>query len=288
MQETYPRSKFSVFLHGQFSHRQASAILRQIIDLLRRSKVEEASTMPGSPPSTMISKWSSKSPKQKATRIRNNQRRHRAKVKTHISTLEAELEESQRQLIAAEHRITALTAEVERLLKEARREPSPTRVSPVQQYTFNSSMPPNVSEAPCHCSWNSQRQLSNSLSYKQNAVVDPPFGMPVVPSPMLMDHINAYSGINAGNGIGKGDLTLAVAFVAQYDCQSLPPSQPGESTTDCVAAYTIIEQQNFKGFDMEAIHRRLQSGYRRAKSPGEGCTVVNSLLYSIIGYLSPV
>ncbi|KAL6794043.1 hypothetical protein J3E68DRAFT_405770 [Trichoderma sp. SZMC 28012] len=243
--------------------------------------------MPGSPPSTMISKWSSKSPKQKATRIRNNQRRHRAKVKAHISTLEAELEESQRQLIAAEHRITALTAEVERLLKEARREPAHTGVAPVQ-HPFNSPMPPIVSEAPCHCAWNSKRQQSNSSSCKQNTVVDLPFGMPVIPNSMLKDNISAHSGINIGNSMDKNDLTLAVAFVAQYDCQSLPPPQPGESTTDCVAAYRIIEQQNFKGVEMEAIHQRLQSGYRRAKRPGDGCTVINGLLYGIISYLSPV
>ncbi|PKK44962.1 hypothetical protein CI102_12219 [Trichoderma harzianum] len=210
----------------------------------------------------MISKWSSKSPKQKATRIRNNQRRHRAKVKSHISTLEAELAESQRQLIAAEHRITALTAEVERLLKEASRAPALASDSHMQ-HPFNSLMPSTVSEAPCRCSWNSQRLLSNSSSCKQNTVVDLPFDMP-------------------------NDLTLAVTFVAQYDCQSLPPPQPGESTTDCVAAYRIIEQQNFKGVDIQAIHQRLQSGYRRAKRPGDGCTVVNSLLYSIISYLSPV
>lgn len=243
--------------------------------------------MPGSPPSTMISKWSSKSPKQKATRIRNNQRRHRAKVKTHISTLEAELAESQRQLIAAENRITALTAEVEQLLKEARRESALASVSPAQHH-FNSPMYPTVSGAPCRCSSKSQGQLSNSLSCKQNTVVDLPFDMPIIPSSMLIDNISAHSGINTGNILEKNDVTLAVAFVAQYDCQSLPPPQPGESTTDCAAAYRIIEQQNFKGVDMEAIHQRLQSGYRRATRPGDGCTVVNSLLYSIISYLSPV
>lgn len=244
--------------------------------------------MPGSPPSTMISKWSSKSPKQKATRIRNNQRKHRAKVKSHISTLEAELAESQRQLIAAEHRITALTAEVERLLKEARREPALASDSHVQ-HPFNSLMPSSTaSEAPCRYSCNSQRQLSNSSSCKQNTVVDLPFGLPVIPNFMSVDNISAHQGMNIGDGMEKNNLTLAVAFVAQYDCQSLPTPQPGESTTDCIAAYRIIEQQNFKGIDMEAIHQRLQSGYRRAKRPGDGCTVVNSLLYSIISYLSPV
>ncbi|KAL6801460.1 hypothetical protein GGI42DRAFT_326428 [Trichoderma sp. SZMC 28013] len=149
-------------------------------------------------------------------------------------------------------------------------------------------MPPTVSKAPCCCSWNIQRQLSNSSSCKQNAVVDLPFDMPVIPNSMSMDHSSAYSGITTGSSIEKNDLTLAVAFVAQYDCQSLPPLQPGESTTDCVTAYGIIEQQNFEGVEMEAIHQRLQSGYRRAKRPGDGCTVVNSLLFSIISYLSPV
>jgi hypothetical protein len=39
---------------------------------------------------------------------------------------------------------------------------------------------------------------------------------------------------------------------------------------------------------MEFIHQWLQTGYRRAIRPGDGCTVVNSHLYSLISYLSPV
>ncbi|KAL7908539.1 hypothetical protein GGI35DRAFT_406175 [Trichoderma velutinum] len=243
--------------------------------------------MPGSPPSAMISKWSSKSPKQKATRIRNNQRRHRAKVKTHISTLEAELAESQRRLIAAEHRVAALTAEVERLLNEARREPAVASVSSVN-HPFKSPIPLTILESPCCRLSNSQMQLGNSLPCKQDAVVDLPLDMPVIPNSMVTDNISAELGTNPRNEMEKNDLAFAVAFIAQYDCQSLPPPRPGESTTDCVAAYGIIGQQNFKGVDMEAIHQWLQSGYRRATRPGDGCTVVNNLLYSIINYLSPV
>ncbi|PTB37387.1 uncharacterized protein TrAFT101_011112 [Trichoderma asperellum] len=240
--------------------------------------------MPASPPSAMVSKWSSKSksPKQKATQIRDNQRRHRAKVKAHISTLENELAESQRRLIAAEHRITALTAEVKRLVEEARGEPALTSISSVER-SFNSPTPHTTLEYAYCRPLNNQRQRGNSLPSKHNAMVNLPFDRPVIPNSN-----NDLSGLNAGNDIEVDESTLALAFVAEYDCQTLPLPQPGESTTNCVAAYRIIGQQNFKGVDMEAIHQCLQSGYRRATRPGDGCTVVNSHLFGLISYLSPV
>ncbi|EHK47232.1 hypothetical protein TRIATDRAFT_81438 [Trichoderma atroviride IMI 206040] len=215
----------------------------------------------------MLSKWSSKSPKQKAVQIRNNQRRHRAKVKARISTLEIELAESQKRLDAAEHRIAVLTAEVNRL-----REPTATRVSSME-YSFNSLTPHTVLQPPYRCISNSQTELGNSLYYKPNVMIDLPFTLP---------------GINLENSIGSDDPTLAIAFVAQHDCQTLPLPQPGESTTTCVAAYGIIAQQNFKSVDMEFIHQWLQSGYRRATRPEDECTVVNSNLYSLLSFLSPV
>ncbi|EHK18293.1 uncharacterized protein TRIVIDRAFT_58420 [Trichoderma virens Gv29-8] len=208
----------------------------------------------------MISKWSSKSPKQQATRIRNNQRRHRAKVKAHITSLEEELAETRRQLIAAEHSIGALTAEVERLRSEARKKPTIASVAPVK-YHSDSPMSHTVLEPPCCSLSHNQRQLGDSSSYERKAKADLSFDIPAMAS---------------------------IAFVTQYDCHSLPPPRPDESTTNCVAAYQIIGQQNFKGVDMEAIHQWLKSGYRRATRPGDGCTVVNSLLYSLINHLSPV
>lgn len=231
--------------------------LRQLADLLSRPKVKELLTMPASPPSAMISKWSSKSksPKQKATQIRDNQRRHRARVRAHISTLEIELAESQRRLIAAGHRITALAAGVKRLLEEARTEPALTSILCVER-SFNSSTPHNALESPYCRPLNSQRQLGNSLPSKQNAMISLPFDRPVIPNSN-----NALLGLSAGNDIEVDEPTPALAFVAQYDCQTLPPPQPGESTTNCAAAYRIIGQQNFKGVDMEAIHQWLQSGF---------------------------
>lgn len=238
--------------------------------------------MPVSPPEAYLSKWSSKSPKQKAVQIRNNQRRHRAKIKARISALEIELAESQRRLDAAEHRIMVLTAEVNRL-----REPTATRVSSME-YSFNPLTPHTVSQSPYCCLSNSQRQLDDSLYSKQDVIVELPCSRTVIPNSTLEDNNSTLSEIDTGNGTEMDDPTLAVAFIAQYDLKTLPPPQPGESTTTCVAAYGIIGQQNFKSVDMEFIHEWLQTGYRRATRPGDGCTVVNSHLYSLISYLSPV
>ncbi|KAL6861953.1 hypothetical protein J3F83DRAFT_746276 [Trichoderma novae-zelandiae] len=86
----------------------------------------------------------------------------------------------------------------------------------------------------------------------------------------------------------RDNVNLALAFISQHDSPRLPPPQPGESTTSCAAAYGIIAQQNFKGIGMQDIHQWLKSGYRRALRSEDGCTVVDSLVYSLINHLSPV
>lgn len=238
--------------------------------------------MPVPPPEAMLSKWSSKSPKQKAVQIRNNQRRHRAKVKARISTLESELAESQRRLVAAEHRITALTAEVNRL-----REPAATRVLSME-FPFNSPTSHSVSKSSYSCISSMQRGLGNFSYSNQNVMVDLPLERPITPNSSLKGNNNTLLGTTIGVDIEANDQTRSAAFVAQYDCQTLPLPQPGESTTTCVAAYSIIEQQNFKKIDMGYIHEWLKSGYRRATKPGDGCTVVNTHVYNLINFLSPV
>lgn len=227
----------------------------------------------------MLSKWSSKSPRQKAVQIRNNQRRHRAKVKARISTLETELAESQRRLIAAERRITALTAEVNHL-----REPDATMVSSMVS-SFNPLTSHTVPESSYSYITSSQRELGNFLYSKQ---LNLSLERPVIADSSVKDNNNALLGTIIGVDIEANDQTLAAAFVAQYDRQTLPPPQPGESTTTCIAAYGIIAQQNFKMIDMEDIHQWLKSAYRRATRPGDGCTVVNTHVYNLINYLSPI
>ncbi|KAL7809039.1 hypothetical protein V8C26DRAFT_412270 [Trichoderma gracile] len=221
-------------------------------------------SMPSSPPTSMTSKWSSSCPKQKANRIRNNQRRHRSKVKAHISSLEAELAESRRQLASAEHCIKALAAEVERLQNEARRGSLPDATT----LGYESSIVASQITPESHCCRNMRQgmRLDDLPTYEQVAVTD----------------------LSPVSGIEREPSDIGLSFVSRYDGPSLPPQQPGESTTSCAIAYDIISQQNLKGLRMEDVHQWLQSGYRRAVRDGDGCTVVNSLVYSLIDHLCPL
>ncbi|KAK7699061.1 hypothetical protein SLS64_011975 [Diaporthe eres] len=60
-----------------------------------------------------ILKWSSKPADHNAIRVRNNQRRHRARAKGHIEDLEKRLEETSSRLEAALQTISHLAQEVE-------------------------------------------------------------------------------------------------------------------------------------------------------------------------------
>ncbi|KAF5131325.1 hypothetical protein E5D57_007680 [Metarhizium anisopliae] len=62
-----------------------------------------------------ILKWSSK-PVDKAARVRDNQRRHREKVRNYIAQLESRLTESQTKLLQAEMTIKVLTEKLDMAL----------------------------------------------------------------------------------------------------------------------------------------------------------------------------
>lgn len=62
-----------------------------------------------------MDKWSTKPADHNVNRVRNNQRRHRARVKSRMEELEARLEETNAKLEAALTTISSLTAEVDTL-----------------------------------------------------------------------------------------------------------------------------------------------------------------------------
>lgn len=72
-------------------------------------------TKPAPNPPVQIEKWSSKPADYNATRVRNNQRRHRARVKSHIQDLENRLQETNSKLESALSTVASLTAELEAL-----------------------------------------------------------------------------------------------------------------------------------------------------------------------------
>jgi hypothetical protein len=60
----------------------------------------------------------------------------------------------------------------------------------------------------------------------------------------------------------------------------------GESTTPCAEAYSLISQQNFKGVSRHIVESWLWEGFRRARGPGEGCRVLNTILFGLLAFIS--
>jgi hypothetical protein len=68
---------------------------------------------------------------------------------------------------------------------------------------------------------------------------------------------------------------------------SLEPPAPTESTTRCRDALTIIEAQNFRNLEPDAIRVWLEPGFRKAMSKGDGCRVENNLLFALLNHINP-
>ncbi|CVK85485.1 uncharacterized protein FPRN_06638 [Fusarium proliferatum] len=194
------------------------------------------------------------------TRVRDNQRRHRARVKARTESLEVQLKATQEELRAAHARIH----ELESLLTANR----PLFVSekaevPVELRASNSGC-----DEPTCCRHNLKPidQHSRQQDLNRNAVA-PIFGIP--PADTLAS--NMFS------------------TVQHYDeDDQLPPVAGGESTTLCRLAYEIIEQHNMTGVESCEIENCLRPGFRRATRKGEGCRVATTILYALIDRISPV
>jgi hypothetical protein len=241
----------------------------------------------------MTSKWSIKPDDHKAARLRNNQRRHRERVKNHAATLEARLEETQLQLQRALARISELTEE----LRLARALPAETTVSPVA-LSRTGDLPDTSAARDCEgaifggescaaqalyelsagrnpssCVGRTGGRCSSQYGPAVHNPVVPDGGLAKQPSPILSgpykEHIIPQSllTVTYGKKVGAGE----------EDYENLPPPGPNESTTRCRDAIAIIEKQNYNGLDIPAIRERLQPGFR-----GYGCRVDNRLLFTLL------
>lgn len=201
-----------------------------------------------------ILKWSSKPADHNANRVRNNQRRHRARAKGHVQNLEKRLEETSARLEAALQTISHLAQEVEILRG---------RVPP------SSAWP--------------QRPLATAalpaVPHMETQHLDPTpvqedLQLPTDESPNIPDTTLAPPTADE-NG-----------HSADCGCDGLPPQAPGESTLPCSSAFRIIEQQNFSGVEVTTIRAWLGPGFRRALRPGEACRVETNRVYELLDHIT--
>jgi len=238
----------------------------------------------------MIQKWSSRPREARAARVRENQRRHRARGKAHVADLERDLADVRAQLDDALARNAQLTAELDLFRSGSAPEPPPENTSAGSvDKPSTPDPPPSVSvrymEADETCSLTSTdaREIL-PLSPRLDEALEPEStGLPCpAPSACAGSCPVTAALITRQRVDGPADL----AGVDLGDCPHLPPPAPGESTILCRTAFGIIDQQNYIGQDLGSIDQLLAPGFRRASSRGDGCRVESNRVFSVIDALS--
>lgn len=212
--------------------------------------------------SMLMEKWSLKATDYNANRVRNNQRRHRARVKSRIEELEARLGETNAKLEAALSTISSLNAE----LKGIR----------VGRASIDSHLEPPRPWA--HASQDLQSDSQPYLQMSHNGIT------PGIPDSKIQEPVCAPGPENDQAG-------PVVSASATWDndaiCDCLdgaPPPAQGESTMSCNSALQIIEQQNFSGIEVTTIKAWLGPGFRL--KPGEACRVETKKLYELLDHIT--
>ncbi|PSS00886.1 hypothetical protein BD289DRAFT_449995 [Coniella lustricola] len=232
--------------------------------------------------SILMDKWSLKPADHNATRVRNNQRRHRARVKSRIEELETRLEQTSADLKAALSTIGTLTAELEALRGSAgpSAHHSPQHKPAVAAATASS--PPTTPPF-------SVVQPPSELKPSQSPDVVPIFdvGFPFPPAEGGSTDALAFSP-SSRNAVLMATPTAAdeTEDSAECDCQGLPPSAPGESMMSCDMAFQIVKQQNHSGVEVATIKSWLGPGFRKAVRPGGTCRVETNKLYEILDLIT--
>ena len=256
-----------------------------------------------------VQKFSCRPVRDQAARQRENQRRHRARVKGRIDDLEAELCKTQRELEEALKRIERLTSDVQRLQHALDSTP--------QQGTCVSQT--SVPETTSPLSPNHLTPTSLSREYAQ--------------TPRTLDGLDASHltdvsclPVSPPGSVTKGPVEADVRrkcdiSIAQCECTSqihhlrgsttthaaqpresgvlqsdldtpngdgplLPATTPGESTIPCRDAFLIIKERSTPEFDLSVATEWLKPGFRRATVPGTGCRVETHILFALVDHIT--
>ncbi|KAH7118531.1 hypothetical protein B0J13DRAFT_569356 [Dactylonectria estremocensis] len=229
----------------------------------------------------MMSKWSSKPADHQAVRLRNNQRRHRKKVKERIAELESRLEETQLQLNEALARIAGLSEELEQARKARNgADELLTRDHSCQSTQLRESSK-TLGRQHGHLTVQHEKGETNqqtSIAPNQSISIGSSAGnpSPILSTPWTSD-------------ITVPTLTLNYETLTDsedQDCCNLPLPEPGKSTTRCRDAFLTITQQNYKALDSSVIRGWLEPGFRGAISEGDGCRVDTDLLFALLDFIS--
>lgn len=233
----------------------------------------------------------SKTHEEDLARVRENQRRHRARIKDQASALEGKLAEKDALLAKAEERIAELTAalEFERLQTRERR----------LERASDESLHVTPDTAPAD--WVSPTNLQyqpTSVSLNEGAIAAgrrPCEGC----CPWVYLSTGGTAKSDPPSSLGdKGDPTndaltltgsssyIETVELAMKQCLDLDPPRFGESTTLCITAYNLIDQQNYRGLETSTMYQWLRQGFRSGHDQLDSCRVENGILFSLLDFVS--
>jgi hypothetical protein len=231
-------------------------------------------------------------------RVRENQRRHRARQRDRVATLEEKLVETEQLLAAARAEIAFLKAqqEVTNVICRDNHIELPQDLASMQDTIEEadcSDKPPDLAPVAINNDQQFQYPTNPDLSFLGDDIA----------SAFIIDINNLQLPIPVPTTedlkqlSGPPPCCSDTATVPLLDepvdpecstCKTKPPPDPSESTTLCAQAFVLISQQNFRNLDPETIRIWLAQGLRRAQREGEGCRVENGALLRLLDYISGI
>lgn len=241
---------------------------------------------------TRIHKFSCKPPGHDAARQRENQRRHRARVKGRISELEQLLSGTQSKLDNALEQIESLTAEVQRLQHAPGSSSTTSKETTAQQQQLFLKPETRPRLDPFERAASDDRQESTFDAFdtpptlpttiNREASLTTPTPNPSG-TPQSQNSIPQYLVESPGNS-----LSVSGFEDPNDDYALLPHPSPGESTITCREAYSIIKDRSPPEFNLSTAAEWLLPGFRCATIPGTGCRVQTHILFAFVDHITPM
>lgn len=234
------------------------------------------------------------------SRVRENQRRHRARRKDYIATLEQKLADTEAQLAAARAEVEALRRERAAWQCEHNGSGSGSDGGGKQNPNPNSIPRADTAGPSMESELLALARLVDTLPAPPMGDVDvdmfagifPAVEMAILPASTAVEEQDDTPLLTTGPPPCCTDVAPAPSPLPAPPspecaaCHTRPAPLPTESTTLCAQAYVLIAQQNFRGIDAGTIRLWLWQGYRRARREGEGCRVENGALFRVLDYIS--
>ncbi|PLB46808.1 hypothetical protein P170DRAFT_511485 [Aspergillus steynii IBT 23096] len=222
-------------------------------------------------------------------RVRENQRKSRAKKQEHVRDLEQKLASFQERIRRqhVEHRLAVQRLEAENAKLKHLLAGSGLTASQIDGYLQADSDPamaekiaiPPIRGAEAGCGIKHSDTVATR--YSRSGPVNAQQGLSEQPG---IDGIPDQRDIEPSL-ISKQDQSICGCTPAE-DEKSWPTNEDILNTTLCALAEELINQYNTCGVDMAEIRRKLWSGFSKGLTTDEGCRVQNQILFQVLDEIS--